>query len=452
MPPIKTTVSCPNCRQPVQATLEQVFDLNQDPPAKQRFMSGRFNMIQCPSCGFQGQYPTPLLYHNPDKETLLTFVPFELGLPADEQEKLVGRLMNDVIKNLPQEKRKGYLLRPKQAFTLQGMLESVLEGEGITKEMLEAQRGKVQLLQSLLSAPEANWPEMITAQDAVVDSVLLQLLSASAEATANGGNQAGAQKMMTLQNALIQHSTFGGQLRARQQTLEAVGRELQALGKGLNADKLFELVTSTTDEDRLAAYVSYARPGMDYAFFEALTRRIDRANADDKARLTTTRDRLLQLTADADKATQAQMAEATDLLRTLLEAPDLHQAIHDNLPRIDDPFLAVLQVNIEAAEKAKRPDMAQRLNQISDLIAAVMQESAPPELRLVNELLQMESDEAAEAALKSQPEVITQELLDALTYVGDTLRQQGQAALSERIDKLQAAAMGELMKANWSAK
>jgi hypothetical protein len=453
MPPIKTTVSCPNCRQPVPATLEQVFDLNLDPSAKQRFMSGRFNLIQCPNCGYQGQYPTPLLYHDPDKETLLTFVPMELGLPADEQEKLVGRLMNDVIKNLPQEKRKGYLLRPKQAFTLQGMLEAVLEGEGITKEMLEAQRGKVKVLQDLLAAPEANWPDMIKQNDLLIDATLFQLLSASAEATANGGNQAGAQKMMALQNALVQHSSFGGKLRARQQTLEAVGRELQALGKGLNADKLLELVTSkasSDDEDRLAAYVSYARPGMDYAFFEALTRRIDRANEADKPRLTQVRDRLLALTAEADKATQAQMAEATETLRALLDAPDLHQAIHENLPRIDDTFLAVLNVNIEAAEKAKRPDMAQRLTQISDAIAAVMQESAPPELRLVNELLQMESDEAAEAALHEHSAEVTQELLDAMTYVGDTLRQQGQTALAERVDKLQAAAMGELMKANWA--
>ena len=450
MPPIKTTVSCPNCRQPVPATLEQVFDLYADPSAKQRFMSGRFNVIQCPACGFQGQYPTPLLYHDPDKETLLTFVPMELGLPANEQEKLVGRLMNDVIKSLPQEKRKGYLLRPKQAFTLQGMLEAVLEGEGITKEMLDAQRSKVTFLQSLLSAPEASWPEMIKASDALVDATLFQLLGASAEATAQSGNQAGAQKMMTLQNALLSNSSFGAKVRARQQTLESVGRELQALGKGLTPDKLLELVTSTTDDDRLAAFVSYARPGMDYAFFEALTRRIDRAGDADKARLAQTRDTLLALTAEADKATQAQMAEATELLRALLEAPDLHEAIHENMPRIDDTFLAVLNVNIEAAEKAKRMDVAQRLNEISDAIAAVMQESAPPELRFVNELLQLESDDAALAALNARSDEVTQQLLDAMTYVGDTLRQQGQTALAARVDKLQAEAMGALMKANWA--
>ena len=133
MPPIKTTVSCPNCRMPVPATLEQLFDLNQDPTAKERFLSGRFNMIQCPNCGYKGQVSGPLLYHDPTKELLLSYVPMDLGLPQAEQEKLLGRLMNEVINKLPTEKRKGYLLNPKQAFTLQGMIERVLEGDGVTK-------------------------------------------------------------------------------------------------------------------------------------------------------------------------------------------------------------------------------------------------------------------------------------------------------------------------------
>jgi hypothetical protein len=367
-----------------------------------------------------------------------------------EQERLIGRLMNEVINKLPQEKRKGYLLSPKQAFTLQGLMERVLEGEGITKEMLEAQRAKVQLLQSLMAAPEAGWPEMIQQRDAEIDATLLQLLSASAEANASGGNQAGAQKLVALQKAILDHSSLGRQLKTRQETLEAVARELQALGNKLTADKLLELVTGTTDDDRLSAYVSFARPAMDYAFFEALTRRIDRATGEDKARLTHVRETLLKLTQEVDKATQAQMAEATNLLRSLLEAPDLDKALQENLASIDDTFLAVLNVNIEAAQRAKRPDMVARLTRLSDAIAAVMQEAAPPELRLVNELLQMESDEAAEAALKARQGEITQQLVEAMTYVSESLRQQGQAPLAERLEKLQGVAVGELMKANWT--
>src|SRR6185369_6384078 len=169
MPPIKTTVTCPNCRMPVPATLEQLVDVGQDPTAKERFLSGRLNQIQCTNCGYKGQVSGPLLYHDPNKELLLSFVPMDLGLPQAEQEKLLGRLMNEVINKLPPEKRKGYLLNPKQAFTLQGMVERVLEGDGVTKEMLDSQRAKVQLLQSLVNTTDDKWAEMIKEHDTDVD-------------------------------------------------------------------------------------------------------------------------------------------------------------------------------------------------------------------------------------------------------------------------------------------
>ena len=451
MPPVKTQVSCPNCRMPVAASLEQVFDVNQDPTAKQRFLSGRFNMINCPNCGYQGQVASPILYHDPEKELLLTYVPMELALPQAEQERLIGRLMNDVINKLPQEKRKGYLLNPKPAFTLQGMMERVLEADGVTKEMLDSQRAKVQLLQSLLAAPEDKWPEMVKERDADIDATLFQLLAASAEATAAGGNQAGAQKMAALQNALLQGSAFGAQLRARQDKIEAVARELQGLGKKLTADKLLELVINAHDDDKVAAYVSLARAGMDYAFFEALTRRIDRATGDEKARLSHVREQLLQLTQELDKAAQAQMAEASKVLRSLMEAPDLDKALQQNLDRIDDAFLAVLNLNLEAAQKAKRTDALAKLVQISDAINHLMQESAPPELKFIDELLQMQPETAAQDALKNRPGVVTPELVDTMNYVGESLRQGGQTDMADRLERLRGVAVGELMKANWQS-
>jgi hypothetical protein len=434
---------------PVTTTLEQLFDVNQDPSAKQRFLSGRFNLIQCPNCGFQGQFASPVVYHDPDKELLLSFVPMELGLPQAEQEKLIGRLINDIIAKLPQEKRKGYLLNPKPAFTLQGMMERVLEADGVTKEMLDSQRAKVQLLQSLLSAPEDKWPEMIKQHDADVDVTLFQLLAASADATVSGGNQAGAQKMAALQAQLLQNSTFGAQVQARQAKIEGVARELQALGKKLTPDKLLELVINAKDDDKLAAYVSLARAGMDYAFFEALTRRIDRASGEEKERLGHLREKLLELTQELDRAAQAQMAEASTLLRTLLEAPDLNQALRENIDRIDDAFLAVLNVNLEAAQRAKRSDMVAKLNRVNEAISNLMQEAAPPELKFIDELLQLNSDAAAEEALKQRPANINQELVDTMTYVGESLRQNGQAALADRLERLRSVAVGQLMRVNW---
>ena len=449
MPPVKMQVSCPNCRMPVTATIEQLFDVAQDPGAKRRFLSGRFNLINCPNCRYQGQVATPLLYHDPDKELFLSFVPMELGLPQAEQEKIIGKLMNDVINKLPQEKRKGYLLNPKPALTLQGMMDRVLEGEGITREMMEAQKAKAQLVQQLLTAPEEQLPALVKERDAELDYTFFQILTASAEGQAAEGNQSGAQRLLNLRNKLLELSAFGAQARQRQQMLEDTARELQTLGDKLTRDKLLELVLKAESDDKLAAYVSLARPGMDYTLFEALTKRIDKAQGAEKDRLAHIRDTLLQLTQEVDQATKAQMEEASQLLRQLLEAPDLDKALVENLPRLDDAFMAVLNLNLEAAQKAGRPDVLERLNQIQAAIMQLIQESSPPEIHFINELMQIEAEEVAVAVLKKRASEINQPLVDAMTYLVENLRQGGQPEAAERLDRLRGVALGELMAANW---
>jgi hypothetical protein len=435
---------------PVPVTLEQVFDVGQDASAKQRFINGRFNLINCPNCRFQGQVPTALLYHDPDKDLLLSFVPMEMGLPQMEQEKVIGKFMQEVISKLPQDKRKGYLLNPKPAFTLQGMIERVLEADGVTKDMLDAQKTKVQLAQTLLTAPEEQLPALIEQNDAQLDETFFQLLMASTEATAASGNRAATERMVALQRRLLELSSFGKKIRQRQQTIESVGRELQALGQALNGNVLLDKVlTAADDADQLAAYASFARPLMDYAFFEALTRRVDKAQSADKERLSKARDQLLQYTQEIDKSAQAQMNEAASLLRSLLEARDLNQALLENLQRLDDTFLAVLNMNIEAAQRANQTETLQRLNQISEAIMGLMQEAAPPELRFINELLGLDSDAAAETALLHNKHAITPELVETLNYVADSLRQNQQTALAGRADHLRGVALGELMAQNF---
>ena len=63
----KTRINCPNCRQPVVAEIEQLFDIGADPQAKQKLLSGAVNVLQCQSCGYVGSLATPLVYHDPEK-------------------------------------------------------------------------------------------------------------------------------------------------------------------------------------------------------------------------------------------------------------------------------------------------------------------------------------------------------------------------------------------------
>ena len=450
MPPIKTQISCPQCRMPVVVTLEQLFDVTADPSAKNRFLSGRFNVIDCPNCRYQGQAATPILYHDADKELLMSFVPMELALPQAEQEKIIGKLMNEVISKLPMEKRKGYLLNPKPAFTLQGMLDRVLEGEGITKEMMEAQRAKIQLVQQFLQAPDEQWQALATENDAKMDAEFFNLIAASAEATAQAGNQAGAQRLLGVQSRLLKLSSYGAKVARQQQVLKEAAEALQAQGDKLTRDKLLELILKA-DEEKAVAYASLARQGLDYAFFEALTRRVDKAEGAEKERLSHLREVLLQATAAIDQAMQAQMNEASSLLRSLLDAPDLEAAVRDALPQLDDTFMAVLGANVEAAQKAgpKAAEVLRKLNQIGDLLSQLLEESAPPEIKFINELLEMEGEGQAEAALKARSAEITPQLLSAMNYIEDNLRRSNQADLADRVDVLRGVALGETMAANF---
>lgn len=112
MPPQKAQISCPRCHQPLVAQIEQLFDVSSDPGAKQRLLGGVSNFAVCQNCGFNGPLATPIVYHDADKELLLTYFPAELHLPVNEQEKLIGPLINQATNHLPPEKRKAYLLRP----------------------------------------------------------------------------------------------------------------------------------------------------------------------------------------------------------------------------------------------------------------------------------------------------------------------------------------------------
>ncbi|MBL8058616.1 MAG: hypothetical protein JNK29_18075, partial [Anaerolineales bacterium] len=187
----------------------------------------------------------------------------------------------------------------------------------------------------------------------------------------------------------------------------------------------------------------------DYSFLESLTRRADRTEGEEKARLIQRRDLILEITRQVDEAAKARLQETTALLKKIAEARDIDQALRENAHLIDDAFVAVLNENIAAAQKAGRMDVAARLNQVGEGINRLMEEAAPPEIKLINQLLELPSEADAEAALKAQPEQITQDLVNTLQYLGDNMRQNGRPELAERLDHLYGVALGEMMAANW---
>src|SRR5690242_1335165 len=132
--PASTSITCPSCGRPFGAILEQIIDVGRDPTGKERLLSGRVNLITCPNCGYRGMVGTPLMYHDPSKSMAVIYVPLELNLDPSARQKLIGDLTNALMRSLPEEAPKGYLLQPKEALTMQGLVDVVLEADGITQD------------------------------------------------------------------------------------------------------------------------------------------------------------------------------------------------------------------------------------------------------------------------------------------------------------------------------
>ena len=223
----RTQINCPQCRQPMVADIQQLFDVNADPQAKQIFLSGRFNIAQCPHCGYQGMLTSPLVYHDPEKELLLTYFPPELALPVNEQEKVIGPLINRVVNNLPQERRKGYLFNPRTMLTLQLMVETVLEGEGITKEMIKGHQDRINLIQRLVTASEDARVEMIQAEDELIDDEFFGIFTRLLESAIVSREQTTATQLKDLQDALLANSSRGKLLQQEAEEVQIAMEEIQ---------------------------------------------------------------------------------------------------------------------------------------------------------------------------------------------------------------------------------
>ncbi len=407
-------VNCPNCKQPIMADIQQLFDVAEDPSAKSKLLSGMSNFVQCQVCGYQGSLATPIVYHDPEKELLLTYLPAEIGLPRDDQERLLGGLINQAVNNLPAEQRKAYLFTPQANLTMQSLVERILEADGITKEMIEAQQEKMEMLQRLATtSDEGARLELLKEQEKLVDADLFNILTRLLETAAGTGDKESARQLEEIQTLLLDNTEYGRQIKQQSEEVQAAVTSLQEAGKELTREKLLDLVIDAPNEIRLSAYVSLARPGMDYTFFQMLSERIDQTSGDEQERLESLREQLLEMTQQLDAQVQARAGQAQQLLNQIIQSDDVTIAIQQNAPQIDEFFLQALQQALEEARNSGDLEKINKLNQIEDLIRQAS--GQPPEIEFLEELLEAPDEETRQQLLESNQEKITPELFQMLS-------------------------------------
>ncbi|MCX7609409.1 MAG: CpXC domain-containing protein [Anaerolineales bacterium] len=415
MPPQKTQIACPQCRQPVPAIVEQLFDVTSDPGAKQRLLGNVSNYVVCRVCGFSGPLATPIVYHDAEKELLLTYFPPELKLSVNEQEKIVGPLITQVVNKLPPEKRKAYLLQPKNFLTYQSFIEYILKADGITPEMLQAQQKRVRVLERLLMASGREVRSQIIAQESsVFDAEFFALFNRLAESALTSADEQSAQQIVEIQKQLLEETEYGRRLVAQNNEIQEAIKSLQAAGKHLTREKLLDLFLTAPNDDRLSALVSLTRPAVDYLFFQELSERIEKAKGEQRSKLELLRQKLLEITNRIDKRIEEEYQRASRLLETILNATDITKAANEKLPLMNDIFLDVLN---RAVEEANAKQDTVRLEKLRQIVAVVQQASTPPEVLLLQELLEYADEDDLARRLEEHAEAITPEFSSAIANI-----------------------------------
>lgn len=425
-------IRCPRCQTPFVADIINVVDVSQHPELKAALLGGYLNRAQCPGCGAISVVNVPLVYHDPDKELLLVLLPSELNLSAEQQQRLIGRLVQAIMSYVPPEKRKGYFLRPQTILSMQRLVETILEADGVTPEMLAEQRRRLQLLEDLLRAKDdpAQLKALLEAHRSEIDYTFMATLTAVAQEAGLTGDPSGGEQILALRDQLLQDP-------------DLAARMPQRLSPDMTIDQVLEKVEPLAgDADALAAMVLVNRPFFDYAFFQALTAKIDQAKASGDAaraeRLADLRALILEEASRQDRALQAAQQEDLELIEELVNSPDPQAALREQLGRVDTMFLNSLSTAIESARRQGDVARSARLDGLRQAILEILAEGMPPEMRLVNRLLGLESAQERQAALAQSAELLSDDLESLLQDLIAEMQEQGRADAAARLGTILA--------------
>jgi hypothetical protein len=412
--------------------VHQIVDVGEQPELKQLLLAGRLNSFTCPHCRNAGALATPFFYHDADKELALLFIPMNVNVKEADQQKMIGRLTQQVMSNLPAEKRKAYLLQPQQFFNLKTMIETILQADGVTPEMLAKEEARLTFLQELVdTTDDAKLDDLIKLHDADFDLTLFQLLSSALAAAAADRQREEFDRVQHLRDRALELTTLGRKIKQQQVFIDA-------FTTNPTRETLLEQLMAAQDVEVREALLTMGRSMLDYPFFQALTAKIDAAKkegqAEEEARLTALRKEILATRDKIDAQAQALMESKVALLRELLGTPEaeLDNVIKGRLNDLDDLFFEVLTQNLQQAQQSDQQAFAQ-LQRVGDAAMRAIQNTQPPEVRFVNTLLQIEYPNQTKELLERNKQVLGPEFIAWMEGLAEELRASGRTESAERL-------------------
>lgn len=443
-PPSGAQVQCPSCGTPYTVPIFSIIDLGANPELKGALLGGQVNVASCPNCGVGGPLNVPLLVHEPEHQFLGVFAPASQQQGQDHMrtQKAIGDLTQTLMRKLPTDARRGYMLQPKQFMDWQNFMEQLWGFEGVTPEMLRRQRNQSELVQRL--ATLANDPkamEMALERDkGLIDRDFFALLDRILMMTNQQGQQGGVQALTQLRNRLLETTDAGQEIKRIQGKVREIA---SGLTRETTREQLLDTILTTwrgeDGEDIVNGLISALVPMLDYQFLMLVTDRLDKATEEaEQERLETLRETILSIQ-EQQQAAQQQMAQQMQaILQEVLQAPDMRAKLREFAEAgiLDETFLSLLAANIQQAQRNNSTAAAKRLQQVYEVAMEILREQMPEDMRLLNELISAPDKGAVNQLLRDNREKLTPDFISAMQAIEQQLREGGRKEIADRVKSL----------------
>lgn len=445
MPSAIARVSCPVCRTEFQTYIEQILDARVDPGVKNRVLGGAVNVAVCPRCGNGGALNLPFIYHDPEHEIAMLYLPMEAGRTEMERQRFAGTLTQQLMNTLAPEERKGYLFQPETFITMESLVRRALEIEGVTEEEMQRSQNQRALISRLLEAEPESWDALLAEEAGLVDEsffgllqYLLQMTGAASESEEDAADPASLpqeiQRFRQLYQHLIETHPIGQRLLARTEIV-------RGFADSPSAETLLEALVTATDDETVDVLVQMGLPLMDYGFFQALLRRVEMAETpDEQARLKALRRRVLDARETLNKAGQDLARERMGLLEKLISSEDPLKLARSHLSELDESFVYMLQTQMREAQQQGNQPLLQALNRVVAVLNRLSEESMPPEMLFVRRALSAPDEAQLVEFLQENRAVLQPPLFQFLEALEQETRERGETEVADRLALVRAKA------------
>ena len=159
---------------------------------------------------------------------------------------------------------------------------------------------------------------------------------------------------------------------------------------------------------------------------------------EERARLEELRQLMTSMQEQQTQSRQAVAQQVQQILQEVLQATDPEAKLREFAEYIDENFLGVLAANIQAAQRNNSLAAARRLQKVYEQAMAVVQESMPPQMQLLNQLLTAPDKAALNQLLQEHRNLLNREFVETLKELEGQMRQSNRQEIADRIKSLRA--------------